>query len=197
MALSFPAKDRESVPVSGGELMQALESQKTSLTALHMKLHGGDLYIDEGRTKLDNFTSLKQLQLLCIEQSCLSNTPELPETLEMLVIENYDEPIFDLMEFLVGESQTRLHSFDMAILKPLLSPCPWMLDIFPAPDKEKFYNDEVLREQFKDRVEELELIAHELIVQCECYRECVAMLDREYAELGSKESSVLNADEQS
>lgn len=59
-----------------------------------------------------------------------------------------------------------------------------MLDIFSQFNKKELYDNEVYRERFKDSVEELESIALDgvgllLFIACECYQECVWMLNRE------------------
>ncbi|OJJ87987.1 uncharacterized protein ASPGLDRAFT_43078 [Aspergillus glaucus CBS 516.65] len=179
-------EELESVPVNGDDIMQALQFHKNNLEILHIELDDIDLEIDDQNrhTKLDHFASFSNLQHLHTEQSCLSTSPKLPESLKELILENCDEPIFELVVFLVKERKTRLKRLGVVYIQPLWSPCTSVLDIFPQFNKKELYDNEVYRERFKDSVEELVSIALDgvgllLFIACECYQECVRMLNRE------------------
>lgn len=115
------------------------------------------------------------------------------------MLEYCNEPIFDLMEFLVQESHKRLHLLDTVFVRPLMSPCAWTLDMSRSFTKEQSHNDESCRAEFEEQVVKLESIVEdgyfELIVECQCYQECLSMLNEEYSEMGSKEEEEEDVDD--
>lgn len=101
--------------MSPEEFMQAVDSQKSNLTSLHVGFD--ELHVDIMTWEFDSLDSLKNLRHAQFEQGCLMEKAELPRSLETLVLDSCVWPVFDTVCFLAKESKTRLQSLKRVALK--------------------------------------------------------------------------------
>lgn len=152
----------DSIQVNADGLMQALDSQKDNLTSLHVAFNE---LCEEQNNLVDfgSFVSFKNLRHLHVEQCCLSDTPELPESLQTLVVDSCTSPTFSLVKVLVKESKRSLPNLEKVTVKPLYSFSDWALGdvacwITGNPSRR---DPQYSRPLYEQRVRDLEAIADE------------------------------------
>jgi len=168
-------------PVTAAELSKALRCQKDNLNSLYLEFdeHNGLDGTDwDPQPALDSIAFLTNLIYLKIDQRSLSNTPKLPESLQVLQVSHCLWSVFELMRFLVNQSITRLHHLNSVTISTWRLPCCEMLGMDPLwhdVTEEEFYSNERLVAEFKERALELSRTACEgkfhFFARCKYYNE--------------------------
>lgn len=133
------------------------------------------------RAALDPITSFIGLTHLHIDQRSLSNTPKLPESLQVLQVLHCLWSVFGLVRFLVKESVTHLHHLNSVTISTWRIPCCEMLGMVPlwhGITEEEFYSNESVVAEFKERALELSRTAREgsfhFLARCKYYNKCIS-----------------------
>lgn len=199
----------ESEPLNAEETILALQTQAPNLSTLRVQFHNltAETVNWDRLTQLEPLENFSNLKHLHIDQGSLFNEPDLPASLETLVVEDCVRPVFKMVKFLVRENETNLRSLGKVTFKPPNSPCSYMLNL--QVTAEEFENDEDVQTSFFMRAHKLERVAakgsFKFIVECDDYQWCLSESwsededssdDDEYLEMASDDEGSFDEDDE-
>lgn len=183
----------DTTPVIAAELSKALLCQKDNPNGLYLEfdeLNSLDGRNSDPQATLDPIISFTSFTHLQIDQRSLSNTPKLPESLQVLRVSHCLWSLFELVKFLVKESTIHLHHLNSVTISTWQLPCCEMLGMVPlwhSVTEEEFYSNESVVAEFKERALELSRATREggfhFLARCKYYNKCIL------EQLGADESS--------
>lgn len=166
----------DQLPLNATQLSIALIPQQKSLTHLNVRFDdlSPELVGLQHHTKFQTLRPLSALKCLHVEQSCLTESPELPGSLETLVLESCNQSILGLVDYLVHENIRSVPHLRKVVIRPIHSPCARVLGIHPSFSKQTYEKNESVRRAFGTRVHELDNLASfgyfEFTVECRFYQ---------------------------
>ncbi|EAW13588.1 F-box domain protein [Aspergillus clavatus NRRL 1] len=145
---------------SSSKIFPMLHSQKETLEVIVVNTNftSPRLMEQEDYPTIEPFASFTNLQHLEIEQCFLNDDPELPESLEYLIIRGCEHPVSKLLTNLTNRSYGGLGSLEMVILQPLLSPPNGLLGLPRRFGRGDFYENRQYYSAFEKACRRLDRI---------------------------------------